>query len=173
MPETLPRPLILITAIVAVVAISVGIKDYVHQKKANPPASTPTPSIADSKAVTAKTKTGSEKTRRARVPMTETTAAARARASGGMEKTQVSEEFANDGAKAVDNAPKAVTAADDEAAAGMDANNGVQRDTTSAFETANAGFSAVKCVPLPNVTRLGDADAPYYQNWAREYSCVF
>jgi hypothetical protein len=179
MLETLPRPFVVITAIVAVVAISVGIKDYVQERK-NPPASTPTPSIIDSKAVTVKNKTGSAKTRRARISMTEATAAARTRASADMEKTQVSEEFPSDGAKTgalTDNALEAVTAqaADAEIAAGMDANNGVRnkRDSTSAFETADAELSAIKCVPLPNVTKPGDADAPYYQNWAREYSCVF
>lgn len=25
------------------------------------------------------------------------------------------------------------------------------------------------CLPLPNLTKPGDVDAPYYENWAREY----
>jgi hypothetical protein len=37
----------------------------------------------------------------------------------------------------------------------------------------NKFHTITDCVPLPNLTKPRDVDAAYYQNWAREYSCLF
>jgi hypothetical protein len=50
-------------------------------------------------------------------------------------------------------------ASHDELEAAIDRNH----RTHNELETTTA------CLPLPNLTKLGDVDAPYYLNWAREY----
>ena len=172
MPETLPRPLIALTVIVTLVAIYVGIKDYVGQnKKAGPPASTSTPTEVHSNG-TRPIKTKSAKAIRARTSATEAHAAATAQgAADDMEKALIGEESAKAGAKAIDvmdNGPNTVSAqaAHDEAEAAMDRNGRVRNKLDT---IAMPALSA--CLPLPNLTKPGDSDSVYYENWAREYNC--
>jgi hypothetical protein len=55
-------------------------------------------------------------------------------------------------------------AAHDEAEAPMDRNGRVPNELdTSAVPASSA------CLPLPNLTKPGDVDTAYYENWAREY----
>jgi len=158
MPETLSRPLVALTVIVTVVAISLGIKDYVEQhKKAEPSASTSTPTEVRSNARTRSRKTTSAKAMRARTSATEASAPAAAQgAADDMEKALISQESAKPGAKAtvvMDNGQNTVGAQ----AAHDDGN---ELDTITA-----CGAQSL----LPNLTKPGDVDAAYYENWAREY----
>src|SRR5579864_6136492 len=94
MPETLSRPLVALTVIVTIVAISLGIKDYVEQhKKAEPSASTNTPTEVRSKARTRSRKTTSSKALPARMSAIEANAPATAqRAADHIEKALISEQ---------------------------------------------------------------------------------
>jgi hypothetical protein len=167
MPETLPRPLIALTVIVTVVAIYVGIKDYVGQnKKAGPPASTSTPTEVHSNARTRPRKATSAKAIRARTSASEANAPAPAQgAADDMEKALISEESAKAGAKAIvvmDNGPNTARA--------QSAHDGVEAAMDRSGRVSNE-FDPSACLPLPNLTNPGDADTVYYENWAREYNC--
>src|SRR5215472_13571284 len=114
MAEGIPRFLLVLTAIVAIVAISVGIRDY-RKKETKPPASTGTPGIVDS---SAPRQTNSAKTKRAPKPRS---------VADGME-SQVGGEAADAGPNAIfvnKHAPNTVRvqAADSEDALMDDQNN--------------------------------------------------
>jgi hypothetical protein len=163
MPETMPRWLIALAGIIAVVVIFVGIRDYVQEKKARPPASTSSSTVVGPNAVLKRN--ASAKTRQARISASRANARTSSQtAADNAERTLISEEFAKTGPKAkvlIDNAPNTMSTRDDEEAA-MEQNTGVRKnlDMTKA------------CMPLPNLTKPGDVDATYYRNWAREYSCL-
>ena len=151
------RIVLALVAIAAVVAISLGIIDYVL-KKSNSPASTGTEAVDrsnNSDTTPAQKKDITVKTRQARISATQgKTPAPQASAD---EKQLISEDFAdNVGAQA----------AQDEVEAGMDRNNRVRNIVRPALPSK-------QCLPLPNGTKAGDVDALYYNDWAREYSCVF
>jgi len=151
MPETLPRPLVALTVIVTIAAVSLGIKDYVEQhSKAEPPASRNTPTEVHSKARTRSRKTTSPRVLPARMSAIEANAPATAqRAADYIEKRLISEQS---------------QAAHDEVEAPMDRNGRVRNELdTSAVPASSA------CLPLPNLTKSGDVDTAYYENWAREY----
>jgi hypothetical protein len=142
------RLVVVMAGIVAVVAIAIGIKDYVQQKH---PTSTSTPTIVPSKTKSVQRKNTSAKTS-GRSPMSmEGSAHAPA---DKVQKPLLTKTFGNADAKA--------QAAHDAAGAAMDRNNRQNRE----FDTSTT------CVPLPNLTKSGDIDAPYYENWAREYGCL-
>ena len=198
-PDTLPRPLLALTVIVAMGAIYVGVEDYVgHQKKAQPPASTSTPTEVHSNARTRPRKTASAKVIRARVPNEANAAAVNAPATkpatpdkvirAGVatevnapavhapgteqaapvdgEKASVSQESAKAG-------EKAIVAADDGPTTGRSARaaNGEIKAAGDRNGRVPSEFDPSACVPLPNLTKPGDADTLYYENWAREYNC--
>jgi type IV secretory pathway VirB10-like protein len=152
MPETLPRPLVALTIIVTIVAISLGIKDYVErQKKAEPPASTSTPTETHSNARTRPRKTTSANAIPARMSATEANAPATAEgAADDIERPVISDQ--------------SQAAHDEEVEAPMDRNGRVRNELDT---TAVPASSA--CLPLPNLTKPGDVDTAYYENWAREY----
>ena len=163
MPDPLPRWVVALTVIVAVVAISVGIKDYLQQKNVAPPAINPI--VADSNAKKKPKKTTLAKTRRAPMP-SETNALATTRTDAENIEKPLTGEFSKPAAKAMlltDGGPNnlIVQAAQREAEATA---NGSAR---SRNEFNATGLSA--CLPLPNLTKPGDIDAPYYENWARAY----
>ena len=139
--NAMPRLLLALTGIVAIGVISIGIKDYVkHQKEAQPPASTHSPTVLHSNAITDPKKATSAKTGRARMPASEANAPATAEAAADdMEKPLISEEFAKAGAK--------VKADGDEVEAAKDRNNRV----------------CYYPPPLPNGTKPADGGwASYY-----------
>jgi len=152
------RLVLVITGIVVVVAIAVGIKDYVQPKS---PASTSTPSVVPSNAGTLPKKSTAARTRRARASATKANDQAPTDNTEGplFSKPLFSKPFGNAGAKA-----QAVHEAAEEAMdrAAMERNNRVR----SKFDTITT------CVPLPNGTKPGEVDAAYYQAWAREYGCL-
>jgi hypothetical protein len=167
--EALPRPLVALTVIVAFVAIYVGIKDYVGQKKATSPATTSTPTAVHSNAIAKTRKTAPARTRRARMAATAANPPARPRAAADtLEQQLIRDEFADTGAKStvsMYDGPNGIRsqAAQNEGAA-MDRNGRVHNGLDAIVVP---GLKA--CLPLPNMTEPGDVDAPYYENWAREY----
>jgi len=149
------RPVLALTGIVAAVAISVGIKDYVQQKQAKPPASRDTQAVVYSKAKTPLKKSTSAKARQAPLSATEANALATMQdADENMEQALISKEFTRDSRIAMD----------------------VIDNLSNAVATpgsAHQEVEAAQCVPLPNGTKPGDVDEVYYKNWARAYGCIF
>ena len=162
MSDPLPRWLLALTAIIAIVAICIGVKDYV-QKKATPPTSAA--SVVDSTPTTRSKKATSKRTGQ-RARSSNARAAATQLAADKTEKPLACEELANTSANAVfaagseANTVAAQTAQDDDAAA-----PGGSAPTRNQLDS----FAMHGCLPLPNQTKPGDVDAPYYWNWARTY----
>ncbi len=150
MPEFLPRILVVLTGLVAVIALYVGITDYLHRRKdAAPPSSESASTVVPSSAATVRKKIA--KSRQARTLATESIDAVPVPAQGddtGTGKQIVGEAF---GAVLYD-APKA-------------------HQVQPAFDRFDGTLTSAACVPLPNSTKPGDVDATYYQNWAKEYGC--
>jgi len=169
MPETLPRPLLVLVAIVAIVVVVIGVKDYIQRQSKATPSDTPSSTVVNPKAIKAK-KTTSAKTKRAGTSATEAHLAAKAQAvPDDMEKPFISQEFANAGTNAIvvmDNGLNTVRtqAVHDQLEPAMDRNNRVRNEVET---ITKHGLSS--CLPLPNMTKPGDVDAPSYENWAREY----
>jgi len=151
------RLVLVITGIIVVVAIAVGIKDYVQKS----PASTSTPTVVPSNVGTLPKKSTAARTRRARMSATKANDHAPIDNPEGplFSKPLFSKPFGNAGAKA-----QAVHEVAEEAMdrAAMERNNRVR----SKFNTITT------CVPLPNGTKPGEVDAAYYEGWAREYGCL-
>jgi hypothetical protein len=165
MPDPLPRWLLVLTGIIALVAICVGIKDYVERKNATAAATTPI--AADSNATLRHNKAASAKARRARLSAN---ASATAQvAANNMDSTLMSEEFANTRTNGIFEPGNGLNAligqaAHDELEVATDPDNRVRSELHSLAVPGASG-----CMPLPNLTKPGDVDAPYYANWAREY----
>ena len=161
MIENVPRPLLVLTAIIVLVALSIGIKDYLQGKEANATASTSPAVHMDSGATGKPKQTDSANIRHARTSATEPFASTTRRAGGN-----------ENGEPIIDSSVLKKTARTPQVTAAqlgaVDQNASDELDTTTAEPT-----STPFCVPLPNGTRPIDADAPYYENWATEYSCVF
>lgn len=170
--ERVPRALLALTVIVVIVALYVGIKDYLEQRNAPPRVSTSTPTVVDSNAKTVEKKIPLMKTRRTRMRATKTDAAARAQnVSDASEMSRINEE-SNSGIEnqvVSDNPPNTASAADDAGETAMGPENRVNNKLDR--KTAMSALTAPQCAPLPNVTNPEDVDAHYYQNWAREYWC--
>ena len=170
MLDPFPRWLLALTAIVAIAAISVGIKDHLQQKNATSETSIFTPNDVSPKAARGHKKATSAKIRRLPTSAIEKSASATALIAGDDLTTGfVSKEFARTGANPTivignDTRTVAAQAALDEAELAGDPDNRSHEELPS---LALPGSSA--CLPLPNLTKPGDVDAPYYENWAREY----
>lgn len=170
--RALTRPMVALAAIVAIVILALGIKEYVGQRNANSPAGAVAPTVEHTKAIThPKKTTTSGKVERTRMSATKATAeeTAQATADEMQRPTTTSEGSADaDGKQAIamENQPNTLTAeaARDkpEAAIGLDDRVPKEHDTI-----AGPGSSA--CLPLPNGTLPGDVDAAYYFGWATEY----
>jgi hypothetical protein len=165
MTEGIPRYVIALAALVALVVISISVKDYIEDKNAKPSASTSVPATAAPDAATVtKKKTSSGKPRRALETRTSTT-----KASGSVKAQTTASNMEKLPANA--NPPNAgISQAAEREAEAEDSNNRVRHELNT--KIARPPLSAPQCVPLPNVTNSRDVDAPYYQNWAREYSCL-
>lgn len=169
--RALTRPVVALAAIVAIVVVALGIKDYVGQQNANSPAGAAAPTVEHTKAITRPKKTTtSGKVERTRMSATKATAEETAQATADeIQKPTTSEGSADADGKqtvAMENQPNTLTAeaARDkrEAAIGLGDRVPKEQDTI-----AGPGSSA--CLPLPNGTLPGDVDAAYYFGWATEY----
>lgn len=178
MPDGIPRPLIALAAIVALAAIIFGVKDFVSGRKGSSASATTSapaaiqPTAESTKKVAKKQKISSAQTKRSRRSAPEANAGATTEAgTDDLSKPLISDRLANNGAEGTIAGDPASTAA---AQAGNDALEAAdrKRQPSPAAEAARSALFVAQCVPLPNVTDPRDADGPYYQNWAREYSCV-
>ena len=169
-PQRITRPVAVLTAIVAIVVISLGIKDYVEQQKAKPSSSKSTSTVTRTSPIARQKTTTSTKARQAhgsaigaRAPVTAQAAAAET------EKPLISEEFSKPGTKAIalmgqGHGAATAQAANDEPGAKIHPKDGVGNELDAPTRPALSS-----CLPLPNGTEPGDVDAPYYEVWAREY----
>jgi len=157
--ENIPRLLLALAVIFAIGTISLGIKDHFQEKNAQPPANTP--SVQSNPNPISPQKKIFAKTGRAQAPKMMQTAA------DDVRKSLIAKESSNAGSKGIFvSAQKTVsTQATQGEKAAMDQNYELDR------KIARPALSRANCLPLPNGTNLKDADAPYYKNWAREYSC--
>jgi hypothetical protein len=170
MTEGVPRFMLVLAAIVAIVAISVGIRDHAKQQETKAPASTSTPTLADSNL---RKKSTSAKTRGARKPASEEPASeGNDSTTSGPPQAIWKSPFTKAGAEAtgVNDAPNTLRAqaANDEREAALGRGN---RGNELGPKTTKPPVSDPNCLPLPNLTGTRDVDAYYYQNWAREYWC--
>ena len=151
MPEFLPRILVVLTGLVAILALYVGITDYVHRRKDAVPATGESAStVVRSSAATVRKKIA--KARRARTPATELIDAVPRLAAQG-DDTDTGKQIVGEAlGVALYDAPKA-------------------HHVQPAFDRFDGTLTSAACVPLPNSTKPGDVDATYYQNWAKEYGC--
>jgi hypothetical protein len=169
MNEGIPRSLLTLTAIVALAAVSVGIKDYFQKMKE----AQPTASVAPSKAASGPKNASSAKLRRVRMSALAADAANIAHSAEDTEKPFISQQSSEADAKALivkDHAPntRGAQAAHDQADA---TDRGTRLGNELKTNVVGSAFSVPRCMPLPNSVMQGDVDAPYYENWAQEYSC--
>lgn len=161
MPENLPRPLIIIAGIIAILVVIFGVRDYLQKRDNQPSASVSTPTVASPTVNPEHKKAGSSKSRQIRESTTD--ANARAVKHGeeqAKQKAMMSEIFANADEKEIndlqDTAGTRTT--------GKKVKSGLQQINLA---------SEAECLPLPNLVQHGDVDAHWYENWAREYKCFY
>lgn len=155
MRDGIPRPLLALTVVVVAVAVYIGVRDYQEEKHPKPAASAAT--AVQPKAKSLPKKITSAKTIRVRISAKQANVPATAEA-----KTAVVNDDGN---------PVSAGAAHDAVEVAMNRNEPAHNEF--ATETAQPILSEPQCVPLPNITKLRDADAPYYINWAKEYGCLY
>jgi hypothetical protein len=159
MTEGMPRSLLALAAIVALVTISVGIRDYLQEKQAKPPA---TATIVQSNPITVPKKTTSAKARGARMSATEANVPATTQAAADdMEKPSAKDNPAN----------AVITQVSHGGGEAEDQTNRARNELDTKIAAPALSASVPHCLPLPNATNPRDVDAPYYKNWAKEYSC--
>lgn len=175
MKEGIPRPVLALAAIVALVVVSIAIKDYFQKPKEAQSVASTSPSDAQSNAKAAAKKINSTKHRRVRTSaLAENSVNTAYPAADDIEKPAIDRQSVG-----ADNAGSTLNQYAENAAA----DQASHADTDAAVEghtrpgdvvkakLVKFVFSAPKCVPLPNLVMRQDVDAPYYENWAREYSC--
>lgn len=185
--EIITRPVVVIAAFVAIVAIALGVKDYFERENANSVAGPDTSAVEPAKATTHLKKSTSGKTDRTRMSASGRTAAASAVANE-IEKPLISGQYGDDGAKATmgmeNRETLAAQAGREEQEAAIDRDHGMPKDEVPNHEVPNHGApnhgalnqrdtvarpGSSTCLPLPNGTQPEDVDAPYYFGWATEY----
>ena len=154
---TFSRLILALLGILAVVVITVAIKDYVVQRRDVTATVSTTPPVAPSS--DAEKRNASSKKRRARANTAGSNAAATAQADAEGLKEQGSDEFAT--ATVINNAPNPAST--------QTPHNETNTRLRTASDSDGPELFAARCVPLPNLTKPGDVDGPYYQNWAKEY----
>jgi hypothetical protein len=170
MPDSMPRVALALAAIVAIVVISVAVKDYVqHEKQAKPATTVSTTTVADAKAKSRSNKSSSKRnSAKTRAQLSMSTAKASAQAAEGVEKQPINGDFAGTDAatmamKDADPSVSQTQLADDP----IQTSDGQNRLRNQLDRLGSRGSST--CLPLPNGTTFGDVDAAYYDNWAGEY----
>jgi hypothetical protein len=146
MPEFVPRFLVVLTGIIAFLALFIGLRDYFEKPKhANPATIIGNSSEVQSNDVHPRKKTVLAKAKQAQRPKSEVLAETTA----GMQDLLIRDFVRTD---TLDE-PQGPLAA---------------QPKPGEFDAA---LSHTACVPLPNSTKPEDVDAPYYRKWAREYGC--
>lgn len=162
----LARPVTALAAVVAIVAIALGVKDYVGKQNADSPASTGIPTLEPTKAITHRKKITAGKTDRTRMSGT-TDAETSQPAADETEKSFIGEpsvDAGTTGMTVMGSRPNPLTQTASEEPEAIDRDNGVQNEHDKISKPGSP-----TCLPLPNGTKPGDVDAPYYFGWATEY----
>ena len=150
MPEFIPRSLVILTAAIALIALFIGVRDYVATKhEARPAVSVGAPAAVQPNEASERKKIGTAKRRRAERSDAETPAAVAA-AADAVDKSLIKDVLAR-----VESTP----------------NRGRTVEAPPIVNEAASRTSSRSCAPLPNSTKPEDVDALYYQGWAREYGC--
>jgi hypothetical protein len=173
MPEGLPRIVVVLTAIVAFFAIFLGVKDYFQPRtETKTSASTTAATAAQPDAKDAHKKNALAGTRRKRSSGKDVKPVAADQAGEDESESLLAPTVANSTLLVVkDNALHAAPGAGNGEQAAMNADDGVQKKLNPKVGKPTTIAVSPECLPLPNMTGPGDVDAPYYRNWAREYSC--
>ena len=173
MNDGIPRPLLALTAIVFLAALYVGVRDYFQKPREAQPTASAVVAVAQSNATSVPKKTRSPRLRRVRMSAMAANAANPAHSAEDTEKPFISQQSSVADAKQIgsDYAPNSegVQAAHDKAEAAEDRPVIVGYGLRTSIVVS--AFSVPQCIPLPNSVMREDVDAPYYENWAREYSC--
>lgn len=174
MPETLPRPLIALTVIVAAIAIYTGVKDHYDQKKQAAAATTISEADASAKHDGSTKKIHSRKTkgsRRAEAVAVASGATKKSGADAPASGNDIAHQLVRDEYAQASALAKAGTGSEQDAAetdGQQEQAGGMQDRKRKGSREFDASLSP-ECLPLPNMTKPGDVDAPYYENWAKEY----
>ena len=163
MTEAIPRSLLVLTAIVMIVAISVGVRDYLQEKRAKPPQETSSLTSGNSNIPAPDKKSASAKKTLVTVR--------RARMSAAADELSKTATNSVASAKPAANDEPLNTVLVQAAQRQQETFNGSSSAPNQAGSNIRPALFVITCVPLPNLIQPGDVDAPYYQNWAREYSC--
>ena len=152
MPEFIPRSLVILTAVVALIALFIGVRDYLATKhEVRPAVSMSAKSAVQPDELNARKKIGPAKKRQAERSAAETPSA-RADAAGW---DAASKSLIKDVLVKVDSTPD---------------RRRIEEVQPLLNEVSSRSPSRL-CAPLPNSTKPEDVDAIYYQGWAREYGC--
>jgi hypothetical protein len=167
MPETLPRPLIALTVIVAALAIYTGVKDHYDQKRQ---------AVSAANTVSATDASAAQKLPAKKKHLRKAAEARRRSAPAG--DSGATQNPGADIAQQLVHDQFAQASAHAKLGVGNDQDAGANAESEKAGEIRNrkqqgsrefdASLSP-ECLPLPNMTKPGDVDAPYYENWAKEY----
>lgn len=170
MNEGIPRPLLVLTVIIVLAAIFLGIKDHFQKPPYRPPGADP---VSAKPNITAPIKqTNSTKARISRLAKNSSTIAYPT--TNDIEQQRISGTYSDADAKALmvshaSNPVGSVQTGRIQANAATDARSRLGDEINT--KIVKARLSEPQCIPLPNSVVHGDVDAPYYENWAKEYSC--
>jgi len=151
MPEFIPRSLVILTAVVTLIAMFIGVRDYLATKhETRPTVSLGAKSAVQPDEISARKKIDTAKKRRAERSAADTTAAVAATAWDATGKSLIKDMLVK-----VESTPNGRKIA----------------EVQPVLNEANSRPSSRASAPLPNSTKPEDVDAIYYQGWAREYGC--
>lgn len=161
MPENLPRPLIIIAGIIAILVVVFGVRDYVQKKDTQSSAGVSTPTVTSPAVKAEHKKAGSSKSRHERGSTSDANArAAKHGEEQVRQKAMTNQIFASADEKEIDDLQDSAGGR----TTGKKVKSGLQQVELS---------SEAECLPLPNLVQHGDVDANWYENWAREYKCFY
>lgn len=150
MPEFIPRSLVVLAALIAAIALFIGIRDYVATKRTAPSTTTIGTQGLVQPDIIVRKKSAPATKRRPHGSAAEKIGAVPRTAEDDTDEPLVSDVLAQ-----------------------AEANHkvgGAVKVQPLLNEAASRSVSP-SCAPLPNSTKPQDVDAVYYQGWAREYGC--
>lgn len=161
MPENLPRPLIILAGIIAILVVIFGVRDYFQKRDNQASASVSTPTVTSPAVNAEHKKAGSSKSRQRREATSDANARAATHGEEPAKRTAMTSEiFANADEKEINDLQETAGTR----TTGKKVKSGLQQINLA---------SERQCLPLPNLVQHGDVDANWYENWAREYKCFY
>ena len=149
MPEFIPRSLVILTVLIAAIALFIGIRDYVATKPTARPAANTGTQTAVQPSKIAQKKGATAKMRRTEAFAAQKNATVTNAAENGVDEPLIRDVLTK-----------------------AEPDRNVEKPVKVPPMLNQAAFrSSSLCAPLPNSTKAHDVDAFYYQGWAREYGC--